>query len=423
MKWNSGYQLSSGSWSYIEATYVAKSLSITTTSATATATAMGTAASIFNFASAVSLWSMINQMQLFFFLLMTGQYIPKDVETVIVGNKFCLYPFDYFQFKSITFTNYITEYFDFATSDTTLNLAGISSGSSIVNVYSLAITLAIFVVHHIVVSILIKIQTLHWAKFQDKIAFRFIKWITTKLFVYLSFGFYLRLWMETNQYLLMSSISEMHQFNNYNQSRILSFMFSLCLSVIWTTFIIFVCYLALNFKNLKFKKLNMFGELFDGIKDNLKSRLYVVALLLRRAVFVLSLILLSSVSPKSTISFLSGVQWVYCILTILIRPYELTKTNVVEIINEVYFACWFGSLFFLDSEDKWNDGITNTFIGVLISCTFINFLVIMSKQIIHNLVVDLFAKMYVKFRRTKKVSNSSISPSIFNFTLQKLYDL
>ena len=117
VKWNSGYQLSSGSWSYIEATYVAKSLSITTTSATATATAMGTAASIFNFASAVSLWSMINQMQLFFFLLMTGQYIPKDVETVIVGNKFCLYPFDYFQFKSITFTNYITEYFDFATSD------------------------------------------------------------------------------------------------------------------------------------------------------------------------------------------------------------------------------------------------------------------------------------------------------------------
>ena len=222
--------------------------------------------------------------------------------------------------------------------------------------------------------------------------------------------------METNQYLLMSSISEMHQFNNYNLSRILSFIFSLCLLAIWATFIIFVCYLALNFENLKFKNLNMFGELFDGIKDNLKSRLYVVALLIRRAVFVLFLILLSSVSIKSAISLLSGVQWVYCILIIFIRPYELTKANVIEIINEVYFTCWFGSLFFLDSEDKWSNGITSTFVGVLVSCTFINFLVIMSKQILNNLVVDLVAKLYLKLRGTKKVSSSVISPSILNFT-------
>ena len=281
-------------------------------------------------------------------------------------------------------------------------------GKDIINIFCL------------VVSILIKIQIHLWAKLQDKKVFRIIKLIIYKLFVYLSFGFYLRLWMETNQYMLMSSISEMHQFNNFNLSRILSFIFSLCLLVIWANFIIFVCYFALYFENLKFKKLNMFGELFNGIKDNLKSRLYVVALLLRRAVFVLLLILLSSVSPKFVISFLSGVQWVYCILIVLIRPYELAMANFIEIINEVYFACLFGSLFFFDLEDKWSNGVTSAFVVVLFSCTFINFLVIMSKEILHNILVDLFAKLFHKFWGTKKVSSPVILPSKLKSCIYKI---
>ena len=95
-----------------------------------------------------SMWSMINQTQIFFLLLLTGAIIPKDIEGIIIGLKICLNPFAYFQSSNSGNSNYVSTYFEFGLEDKRLDKFGIKSDSTAVNIYSFILSiLIIFVLH------------------------------------------------------------------------------------------------------------------------------------------------------------------------------------------------------------------------------------------------------------------------------------
>ena len=120
----------------IKASEVATTLSTTSQVAVESTLVVSVISSFSNVSSMASLWSAINQMQLLFFLFITGVFIPKDVEEIITGLTLFLNPFSFLQTKFKGDRNFISSYFNFGLENSNLEFFNIKSDSTIVNLTS-----------------------------------------------------------------------------------------------------------------------------------------------------------------------------------------------------------------------------------------------------------------------------------------------
>ena len=112
------------------------------------------------------------------------------------------------------------------------------------------------------------------SKFKTVLA---INWITTKIFLFLTFGYYIRTALESYQLLIISSISEIKWFNYSDVLHIFSQWISFWVLAFWLGIAFISIYL--NFKmNHEENEHSKLGEFFLGIKDSKVSRLYVFLL-------------------------------------------------------------------------------------------------------------------------------------------------
>ena len=149
---NSGFSLSIGicsmsgtesAKSEAQTSGTAKSLSTSSQAVIGAVALFSIGSSLTNLSSMASLWSVINQMQIFFLLFLTGAFIPKDIESIITGLKICLNPFSYFQSNSDGNSNFVSNFFDFGLGNSNLEKLGIKSDSTIVNIYSFILSMMI----------------------------------------------------------------------------------------------------------------------------------------------------------------------------------------------------------------------------------------------------------------------------------------
>ena len=112
---------------------------------------------LLNVSSGSNIWLLINQVQLFFLLLLTRAYIPDDVKLVITGLKFALNPYLYFPFNTISAYNSVINNFNFELSNYSLSYVGVSSDSSVYNTASFFVSLLIAIVCHLVVIVFMKL--------------------------------------------------------------------------------------------------------------------------------------------------------------------------------------------------------------------------------------------------------------------------
>ena len=110
-------------------------------------------------------------------------------------------------------------------------------------------------------------------------------------------------------------------------------------------------------------KRNKFSHLFDGVTLNKKSRMFVWLLQIRRAIFVILLITLGSRSSIIVISFLVGLQLIYFVILVAIRPYREISSNVIEITNELYFLIFLTSLLKYNTAASWEGTPTTAYIS------------------------------------------------------------
>ena len=175
---------------------------------------------VINSSSISSLWSLLNQLQLLFLLLITGAFIPEDVKTVILGQKFAISPFSYIPLQDIKFYKSALTKFNFNLSNSEFGQFGVESGSSIYNICSFFITLILIILLHLIIYF-----TRVWLnRYEDSeeswwLA-RISKWIINRLFTILTFGYYIRLFLEMNQYFLITSVDEIYSFNPSGAIRI-----------------------------------------------------------------------------------------------------------------------------------------------------------------------------------------------------------
>ena len=132
----------------------ANSISIAVISSVGVAILAVLISNFINNSSLASIWLMINQLQMFFLLLLTGSYFPKDIIDIIIGSKIFQFPFDFIPFKDINISKYILDPFQNDQTNKMMDKIGVKSISTIVNLYSLVCSLLLSIVIHAITLIL-----------------------------------------------------------------------------------------------------------------------------------------------------------------------------------------------------------------------------------------------------------------------------
>ena len=207
--------------------------------------------------------------------------------------------------------------------------------------------------------------------------------ILKKLMVLFTFALYIRIILKTNQYILVSWISEIYHFNTSDTKRIISLVIAFITLLAWIIMIITVILFVFiqNEDSLEESpdKRSKFAHLFNGISPNKKSRLFIAILQIRRAIFVTLLITVGPVSSILVISILVGFQVIYLTILIVIRPFELAKCNLIEIVNEMYFFTLLASLLRFNSIADWEGTPTTIYTWFISSNSISGFTIIISK--------------------------------------------
>ena len=224
----------------------------------------------------------MNQFQLIMLLLLTKSNIPRSIVSYLSSLKATTWSFNFIPFKDIPGFDKMVNGLDFKLPDVELKYFGIISGSTFANNFSLICIVLIFIAIH---SLFLLIHRLLKSKVKSK-----KKWVKCLEITYQFFAFslYIRIMLEANVFLLLSSLSELYQWDTSSSSKILSLFFFAFVGV-WIC-LSFVSLSMINYSIHKDTK-NMdnyipLKEFFSGINDKRMSRLYPIILFLRRILFV-----------------------------------------------------------------------------------------------------------------------------------------
>ena len=391
--WVSGYSLSqdssTGSSSWIKNNYKSSGdgASTSTTSSTsnskidessvssstsekasvATQSMVGAAAgatmafSFWNLSTPQGIWISLNQFQLILLLLLTNSHIPKSIVDYLSGLKATTWSLNFIPFKDIPGFKELVDSLEQNLEFTNLEYFGIKSGSTFSNNFSLICVVIIISLIHLWYLLIAK-RLKKWVSGKEN----WMK-ILDKIYQLFAFTIYLRLFLEANQFLMLSWLSELKLWNPLSASKLISLWIAFLATILWI-FLIVISFLNWMFnKNLESTDHYFpLKELFGGLKDNSKPRLYSTILLTRRAFLVIFLVMGSSLTSITIIVPMMVVQFIYLSLIILIRPYKSAKDNILEITNEVFYFILISLLVHFNSESRWNKQSETAYLCLII---------------------------------------------------------
>ena len=93
--------------------------------------------SMINISSIASVWAIIGQMQLIFFLILTRAYIPKDIIDFITSSNYILSLFNFIPINQAKGALSWFVWIEYSQPDDLLDKIGIESGSTYINNVSL----------------------------------------------------------------------------------------------------------------------------------------------------------------------------------------------------------------------------------------------------------------------------------------------
>ena len=384
--WNSGYSLSSGNWN-IQSTSVTekatenanKQLSSTTASVGAATMGWSVLAGIMNSSSIATLWMTINQLQIFFLLLLVGASIPESIKSVIKGSNFASNIYEIIPLRKLSIYPSLLREFEFELQNAKLSSLEINYDSTIANTSPILMFLFLICLIHIWIC-LFRCFLLKF-KDNDNWFVKFIIWITNKVFNLLTFSFYIRNVLEISQFVFISTTNEIFEHNTSSTDRLISFIFTIFVVVLYVSLWVFIQFLIFSDYRLSENEHNKLGEFFSGLKSNKKSRFYLTLLLLRRFAFIALIITLASIPSRGLIGILLFIQLLYAGYIAYLRPYTEVKSNIIEIINELYFTLLIWIFLVFNEKDDWSSLKTDIWMWLLTSNTLISFLIIFSKKI------------------------------------------
>ena len=234
-------------------------------------------------------------------LLLTRANIPLDVKTVITGSKLLYNPSDLIPFQNIGIYKSILGVFYFDLSNPTFEPLELKSDSTVYNSSSFFVSLALFLIGHCILRTLNGLFKKWETNNIWKICISTCSWILNKTLLIMTYGYYIRFIMQTNQFLLISSMNEIYTLHTTSTPKILSLIFAFFVLFACFSLVGIVMYLSISSYEVKEGEHNKIGEFYSGVRMKIKAKLYVTFLIIRRTLFVIILICLASIPSKSMI--------------------------------------------------------------------------------------------------------------------------
>ena len=318
--------------------------------------------SMCNLSTSQGVWITMNQFQLILLLLLTNSHIPQSIVDYLSGLKTTTWSLNFVPFKDISGIKTINDWLDFGLENNDLKHFGLLSGSTFVNNFSLVWVVALIAVVHLWFSLChnkLKRKTSDQQKWRS---------LLSKVYQTFAFTIYLRLVLESNQFLLLSSFSELKTWHTTGAARIVSLWTAfvaagVCMSLIAVSFVHWLFHRQLentdHYMPLK--------ELFGGLKDRSKPRLYSTVLLTRRCFLVAFLVAASSLTSTAIVVPMLVVQTVYVSLMAALRPYKSAKDNLLEVVNEVYYFAMIAMLVHYNADSKWSKASETAYLWLIIA--------------------------------------------------------
>ena len=203
----------------------------------------------------------------------------------------------------------------------------------------------------------------------------------TMTYQFFVFSIYVRILIEVNMFVVLTSASEIKEWKITTTSNIIS----LIIAIIWYLFCVFFIVLSFLFwMKHKNKEINdeymAFKEFINGIKNKSATKIYSTIFLLRRTLFVSLLIFGNSLSNILLIILMIVFQIAYLVAIIITRPFNETKNNIIEIANEWYYLVLVSLLSYFNSPDRWSEIIESVYLYIIIANSLTIISVIISKS-------------------------------------------
>ena len=183
---------------------------------------------------------------------------------------------------------------------------------------------------------------------------------------FFTFSVYIRLLLEVSLLLLLATFSEINEGKLSSNRYIRSFSFAVAILLFLVTLSIIYFIHWIIYGREESMEDSVFEDFYRGIKPFMFSRSFNLQFILRRILFAWLFTFLYSQSMTIKFSVLIGIQGIYVIGLIIVRPFDVIKDNVLEIFNEVgYFILWAWIAYF-NTSSRWSTITGWVYWGILI---------------------------------------------------------
>ncbi|CAI2368117.1 unnamed protein product [Moneuplotes crassus] len=401
-----------GDQSNLESTSMSEGVS--TSAQIATGISMGAVigVSILNMSSLTGIWSLVNQFQLFLLLILTRTPLPGEINYIIADNDFMSFDMSFLPVAKLPYISEFEGWVMQEQDDVYLHRIGIKSKTSIYTNLNLVITfLAIVSVYPFVMLLKCCVKEIGYRK---KISCNNFGRGILELF---NFSIFIRIIVEGFQLLLITSSSELSKRNTSTLASQISLGFALVGLLICMTCIFFSFYIFYSTRDIfDPDEAYKLSEFITGVSDSKYSRIYSFAALTRRTMMILILILLQSLDSFYLSCILSGIQTLYFLLLMLIRPFTRPENNIIEIVNELIFLTLSFFLCLFNSESKWTPTVTKAFSFIILSNSLIITLIMIS-----TLIVTIINNIKCSSRNKPTQVSSKVLPAALQRVSKRSY--
>ena len=338
-------------------------------------------ASLLFMSSPNTLFSIINQFQLFILLPLIPNYFPAKLTDLILGMDFALLSFDFIPTDWIPFIKQVKKWIAYPQTDSYFNEIGLSSGSWIINYLPYMVFFIFLGLIHLLIFFLYKWLS-NSSKCKCNIVSKFIKFI----FIYFTLGIYIRIIMEIFLFVNISIQSELKMFDLSSSVTIVSIVFWILFTLCILTFFIFsIIVYYWSFPSISKEKLWIWMEFFADLRDAKYAKMNSVLFMAIRMISVFIIIFTKDIAYKLKVASFIIIHFIYTIFFVGVRPFTTVKHNLIESLNQIIFFILSIPLIHLRSKKDWKNLYEDIYLGTLIAGPIIGWWVILT---------DFFINLY-----------------------------
>ena len=304
---------------------------------------------------------MVGQMQMLILIFITRSVTSEDIRKLLSTSNFTMNIYHYIYITNISFYDWIFSNVKFALTRSSLNEVVLDSDSSIYNIYPVMTCILVLGLLHLIMLLvgkqIMKISTDGKCTSFIKI----VKWVLLKLYRIMTFGFYFRNAFLMCEFIMICSIYEIFQNNGSGAYHVVSLIFAYFMVLLYVAFTILVFYLSVSSYNAKNQGNSKLIEFFWGLKESKIYRLYMVSFIIRRAVYTIFFVGLTSLSSKVVFGIITAFQFFYFSYILIIRPFKEIVVNAIEVLNESILLLLIFILNFFPQSGNWTSAQTNVY--------------------------------------------------------------